>query len=59
VNIIGSGLPPRVPCGSPIPWLSSDIFHPHTLLKSIDIDVGWPTSLIGGERPGGSEFGSG
>jgi hypothetical protein len=25
--------------------------------RSIDISVGWPTSFIGGERPGGSEFG--
>ena len=25
--------------------------------RSIDIDIGWPTSLVGGERPGGSEFG--
>jgi len=28
-------------------------------LKSIDIEIGWPTSLTGGERPGGNEFGSG
>jgi len=24
--------------------------------RSIEIDIEWPTSLIGGERPGGSEF---
>ena len=27
--------------------------------KSVDIEIGWPTSLTGGERPGGNEFGSG
>ena len=28
----------------------------HAHPKSIDINVGWTTSLIGGERPGGSKF---
>jgi len=29
--------------------------NPQVLLKSIDIAIGWPTSLVGGERQGGSE----
>ena len=29
----------------------------HTLLKSININIRWPTSLTGGERTGGNEFG--
>ena len=28
----------------------------HALPKSINIDIGWPTSLVGGERPGSSEM---
>jgi hypothetical protein len=31
--------------------------NPHARPKSIEIDMGWPTSLTGGERPGGDEFG--
>ena len=46
-----------IPCGSPIPWASSDVFYPGVLTKSIDIDIGWPTSLVGGEGLGGSEYG--
>ena len=53
------GSSPHVPCGSPIPWVSPDVFYPHTVPKSIDIDVRRPISLVGGERPGGSEFGCG
>jgi len=41
------------------PMMFSTCQNPHTLPKSIDIDTGWPTSLVGGERPGGSEFGCG
>ena len=29
----------------------------YSLPNSIDIDIGWPTSLTRGERPGGDEFG--
>ena len=50
------GSSPYVPCGSPIPWVSPDVFYPDTLPKSINIDMGWPTSLIGGDRPGGSKL---
>ena len=54
------GSPLRVPCGSPhrgspLMFLSAPTHDP----KSMNIDVGWPTSLIGGERRCGSEFGSG
>ena len=28
------------------------------LQKSIDIDVGWPASLVGGERPSGISLGA-
>jgi len=31
--------------------------NPYGRPKSIDIDMGWPTSLAGGERPGGEESG--
>jgi len=46
-----------------VPLLVSYLPSTHTWQyahpKSIDIDVGWPTSLTGGERPGGSEFACG
>ena len=29
---------------------------PYAHAKSIDVDIEWPTSLIGGERPGSNEF---
>jgi len=57
------GSPPHVPPGSPIPWASPYICYllpthePIPRFIDIDIQVGWPTSLVGGERPGGSEFG--
>ena len=41
------------------PMMFSTWLKPTHLPKSIDIDIGWPTSLVGGERPGGSEFGCG
>jgi len=57
------GSSPRVPCGSPKPWVSPVISYlpqthmqPHAHPKSIGIGVMWPTSLVGGERPGGNEF---
>jgi len=63
------GSSPYIPCGSPIPWWSPLLVPtcPQPKqggtrarhLKSIDIDVEWPTSLIGGERPGGSAFAGG
>jgi len=31
--------------------------NPYTRAKSIDIEIEWPTSLAGGERPGGNESG--
>jgi len=55
------GSPPHIPRGSPIPWVSpcvSYLLPTHKPVpRSNDIDIGWPTSLVGGERPGGSEFG--
>jgi len=30
--------------------------QPHAHPKSVDIGVVWPTSLVGGERPGGNDF---
>ena len=50
---------PHVPRGSPIPWVSPCVSYQlpthKPVLRSIDIDIdiGWPTSLVGGERPGG------
>ena len=41
--------------GLPLCFLS--VPNPQCLLKPTEIDVGWPTSLVGGERPGGSKFG--
>ena len=49
-----AGLPHH---GSPLsfPTCPQPIHPP----ESIDIDMRWPTSLTGGERPGGNEFGCG
>jgi len=41
--------------GSPLVFPISP--NPHALPKSIIIENWWPTFLIGGERPGGYEFG--
>ena len=48
----------KAACGSPTLWVSPHIspqlVHPPEICWCC---VGWPTSLTGGERPGGSEFG--
>jgi len=45
-----AGLPHH---GSPSCFIPAP--NPQVLLKSIDITIRWPTSLVGGERQGGSE----
>jgi len=37
-----------------LPLAKTTLFNAHP--KSFDIDTEWPTSLIGGEEPGGSDF---
>jgi hypothetical protein len=55
------GSPPHIPQGSSIPWISPRVSYllpnPQARPKIIDIDIAWPTSLVGGERPGGNKFG--
>ena len=49
------GSPLHAPGGSPTPWASSRIFlhHPKPPIEPFSGAKKQPTSLVGGERPGG------